>query len=68
MVKDDKFAKIRAAEDKIRQELNHKIEELQNLLNNVIHRQANSSLKGKDFEDMFEELLNKSFSSDPNYR
>ena len=67
-MKDDKFAKIRAAEDKIRQELNHKIEELQNLLNNVIHRQANSSLKGKDNENGFEELLNTSFGSDPNYR
>jgi hypothetical protein len=67
-VKDDKFAKIRAAEDKIRQELNPKIEELQNLLNNVTHRQANSSLKGKDNENGFEELLNTSFGSDPNYR
>jgi hypothetical protein len=67
-VKDDKFVEIRAAEDKIRQELNPKIEELQNLLNNVTHRQANSSLKGKDNENGFEELLNTSFGSDPNYR
>ena len=67
-VKDDKFAEIRAAEDKIRKELNQKNEELQNQLNIVTRRQANSSLKGKDNENAFKELLNASFSSDPNYR
>jgi hypothetical protein len=42
---------------KKRQELNPKIEELQNQLNIVTRRQANSSLKGKDNENAFEKLI-----------
>jgi hypothetical protein len=66
--KDQKFAEILAAERKVREELISTIENLQERLGISTQRQANSSLKGKDNENGFEELLNTSFGSDPNYR
>ncbi|XP_046638001.1 uncharacterized protein LOC124316231 [Daphnia pulicaria] len=66
-VKEDKFKKIREAEEKMRAEFNSKIDELQNQLRVLTHRQANSSIKGKDNEDAFAQLLDHSFGSDQHY-
>jgi O6-methylguanine-DNA--protein-cysteine methyltransferase len=66
-VKEDKFKEIREAEEKVRAEFNSKIDELQNQLRVLTHRQANSSIKGKDNEDAFSQLLDHSFGSDQHY-
>ena len=65
--KDQKFAEILAAERKVREELTSKIENLQERLGISTQRQANSSLKGKDNENAFQKLLDKSFDSDRKY-
>ena len=65
---EDKTTAVNSEVDKVRKELNEELnKERDNNFNSAIR--ANKSVYiGKDNEDAFAELLNKSFGSDPTYR
>jgi hypothetical protein len=56
-----------AAVDKVREELNKKIEEQQERVLSLTGRQSNSSIKGKDNENDFAQLLHDAFGLSPDY-